>query len=135
MRFQDWPIRLDTFTREAKSKPFIWGEWDCALAAASCIEALTGQDACSEYRGKYKTADGAARMLLKVSGGGLKEAFTRFLGNPMDSPLMAQRGDICLFETDLGEAVGWCTGPQIAAAGPDGMSIVPLRSAKMAWRV
>ncbi|CAB4176645.1 hypothetical protein UFOVP1672_29 [uncultured Caudovirales phage] len=135
MRFQDWPSRLDTFTREASEKKFEWGVWDCGLSAAKCVEALTGVDAASEYLGKYSTAEGSVRTLKKVSGGGLREAFTRLLGEPLESPKLAQRGDICLFETPLGDAVGWCIGPSIAATGPDGLTYTRLKNADIAWRV
>ena len=135
MRYQDWPVRLDAFTREAMELKFEWGRWDCGLAAAKCVEALTGIDACSEYYLEYSTAEGAAERLQEVSGGGLIEAFTRLLGEPLPSPRLAQRGDICIIDTPLGDAAGWCIGPQVAVVGLDGLKFASIKSAKTAWRV
>lgn len=111
----------------------MWGTWDCCLAAADEVQAITGIDFAKDYRG-YTDKAGAYRALQRVCQGGVREAATRELGQPQPA-LMAQRGDVCLVSTELGEALGWCIGSKVACAGPTGLTFIPLKQALVSWRV
>lgn len=134
IRFEDWPNRLAEFMKGAEKRPFSWGEWDCCLLAADCVLALTGTDPASDVRGRYTTRLGAAR-LIKGDFPGLIRRITATHGMAEINPRLAQRGDVCLVDSPMGEALGICVGAWIACAGPDGLTLLPLKSAICAWRV
>ena len=121
-----------------RGTPFEWGENDCALFACDVLLEATGQDFAAPFRGRYKSAVGAARVLKKFSGGGLEataEKIARDEGHAEVAPLMAQRGDMVLVEAEAGPALGVCLGEAAAVAGQEGMIMVPARSWLRAWRV
>lgn len=138
-----WQGDLGVYLQQCEARAFAWGEFDCALFAADWVLRLTGFDAAAEYRGRYRTAGGAARRLKAVTGGGLAEAATQALGEQLASPAMARRGDVVLLqaETPEGEAhalgVVDETGMAIAvptAAGA-GITRYPVERAVTAWAV
>jgi hypothetical protein len=131
MRFENWPSLLADFLVD--EKPFEWGVRDCSLFAADAVLCITGTDPAKGYRGRYKTAIGAAR-LQKMYGGlsGLVEK----AGLEEIAPLKAQRGDVVLIDTPLGEALGVIDmSGRIAGQGPEGITRYLLSSARRAWRV
>lgn len=134
-RREDWPERLAEWVAGALRKPFAWGRHDCALAAADCVLAMTGEDLAAEYRGRYEDRAGALRALAEIAGGGVEEAAQKALGPALANPLMAQRGDVAMVETAEGPALGICLGREIAVAGPDGLAMVEITAARKAWRV
>jgi len=138
-RYEDWPRRLDDFLQAASERPFSWGERDCCTLAADAVQAMTGDDPYTLWRGKYKSARGAARIVAKA--GGLVGLWTQLLGQPV-APLMARRGDVVVVG-GVACAPGWSeaagvvdlTGMWIACAGPAGLVSLPLSAAVAAWRV
>lgn len=130
MRLADWPVRLAACIEAARFVPFAWGVHDCCTFADDAVIAVTGQSRMAGLRGKYSTARGAAGVMRRH--GGLDGAVTRMLGDPVPR---ARRGDVVLFESLLGPALGVCVGPQIAARGPDGLVLLDMSAAQMAWRV
>lgn len=130
MRVQNWPELLADFDASARARPFKWGEWDCALMSADWIKTCTGVDPAETYRGRYKTAKGAARILRK----GLLE-FCRGFGFEEVRPMMAQRGDIAMIGIEGRESLGVVMAGYVLAPGIDGSVRVPLKMAATAWRV
>lgn len=131
-RVEGWERLLWEAIEEARAKPFVWGEHDCATWAFDVRRLLTGQDAASAWRGKYRNGKAAARFLRQ----GLKMAThsdlaTSILGAPLASPLLAQRGDIVL----LGDAFGVCVGSDCAYLSPEGLTFRPITETDLAWRV
>ncbi|MBC2731386.1 hypothetical protein [Thiobacillus sp.] len=132
-RVETWPQVLAEFLADA-DRPFEWGTWDCGLMAANCVQAMTGVDIAAEFRGRYKTAKGARRVMRGAMG----EMMTRVAatyGMPEIDIRLAQRGDMVMIETPLGEALGICTGPTVACTGPDGLVFRPMSRALRAWRI
>jgi hypothetical protein len=70
--------------------PFAWDGHCCVIHAADAVLAQTGVDKLAAYRGRWKTARGAARLLTRL--GGMEAAVSTVL-TPV-SPAMAQRGDV-----------------------------------------
>lgn len=133
-RAENWPEILLATVEDRRSKPFAWGENDCALFAADCVLAMTGEDFAAPFRGRYSTAAGSLKALKKFGGGSLESTATAALGEPI-SPRLAQRGDVVLFAAVDGPALAVCIGEQAAAAGPDGITWVPMDLWLKAWRV
>jgi hypothetical protein len=135
-RYPDWPTRLAARLDEVRHLPFAWASNDCCSYAAGAVLAITGVDHMEPHRGKYKTKVGAARMLAKA--GGLEGWVRRCLGEPLQAPAMAMRGDVVMFaqpEPYGPHALGICVGPHIAAPGEHGTQLLPMSVATLAWRV
>lgn len=134
-RVTDWPAQLDAAVEAARRRPFEWGTHDCALWAASVVQALTGVDHAAGLRGRYRSAAGALRLLAKR--GGLAVLATRALGAPIDVR-HAQRGDLVLAcqPLDAGmPALGICLDTRAAFTGAAGLVYRDLLECEAAWRV
>ena len=134
----DFAERLHAALGEARGRPFHWGRNDCALFACDVVAAATGVDYAAPFRGRYRTAAGAARALRRFAGGGLEAAAEKITqDNKLEEvpPLMAQRGDFVLMDETAGPALGVCLGETFVAAGPSGTVTLPLTRARRAWRV
>lgn len=138
VRLPDWPERLAAALDEARSRPFAWGAHDCGLFACDLIRAMTGADPACDLRGSYASRSGACRALRRLAGGGLEPAVAalaeRFVA-PEIPPVLAQRGDACLLDLEHGLTFAICCGTHAAAAGPEGLAMVPMARARRAWRI
>ncbi|MFQ5783616.1 MAG: hypothetical protein ACE5H8_02180 [Alphaproteobacteria bacterium] len=131
----DWPERLARTVRAAQGRRFAWGGHDCALFVCDCILAMTGCDPAARFRGRYRTARGAARALRRIAGVATLDALaTRLLGAPVPVAT-AKRGDIVLLDTDDGPALGVVIGARAAFTSPRGLAFVPVSAPRRAWRV
>jgi hypothetical protein len=93
----DKATKLHAYLDSMAGEPFRWGINDCCLFAANWIRELRGVDPYKDYRGKYETALGAARLIKQ--GGGLDQASCVKMaeaGFKEVNPNFAQRGDVCL---------------------------------------
>ena len=134
-RHPNWPELLAGKIDAARTSPFIWGENDCCLFAADCVEIMTGIDLAGDYR-NYKTKAEALRLLKKYGGvAGIAEAIAKQHSILEIQPLNAQRGDVCLFDIGRGDTLGVVAGEHIFAPGPDGLVGFPLEQAVRAWRI
>lgn len=116
-RVPNWPEVLAEQVEAHRSKSFEYGENDCALFAASIVQALTGVDLSAGQRGHYSTALGAKRRIN--AAGGMRALAAGLTEKPVN---LAQRGDVVLAMSDGQETFGvvvgggyWC------APGPDGL--------------
>jgi len=132
-RSSDWPERLDEVIRNAKAKPFKWGEHDCCIFVSDCIEAMTGESFGKETRGKYSTAAGALKILKKTEGvDGVYELAEKYL----KPSVRVRRGDVVGFNNDgdclLGVAVA---GKAVFLTPIEGIVVFKLESCEKVWRV
>lgn len=79
-------------------KPFVWGDADCGCAMAAVVEAMTGVDPISEWRGHYGTDRRATFRYFRTlgfSGWGdaVHHAFKRHGWTKID-PRAARVGDV-----------------------------------------
>lgn len=137
MRFADWPSRLDGVIRGAAKRPLSYGEHDCCLFVADAVFAMTGIDAAAPFRGKYRSALAAYRLLAPMGGivGAVTTIATQYRFEEVP-PLFAQRGDVVLVR-NAGRLLLGVVAPNghIAATGYDGIVFLPLSHAVNAWRV
>lgn len=132
MRVDDWPTALFELVEEYRFKEFQWGEHDCCLFAADCCIAVCGKDPAESYRGKYTTEIGAKRA-LKQQHGSVEAAFDACFAR-VDANL-AQRGDVVLFDGDLGPTAGIQGAEGVVwSVGLNGLAIIK-PDVKVAWRV
>lgn len=133
MRFKDWQHRLIAYMHDSVRRPFEEGKHDCALFAASAVDAMTGHDYAAPYRGRYKTTKGGYRILRKdgfenhvaLAAAHLEEI----------APAFARPGDLAVIPTDEGPSLGVVQGERVYCLGPTGLGLLPLSSATRAFRV
>lgn len=137
-RVEDWPLRLAHWEVRARRAAFVWGAWDCCLAAATWIEAARGFDPAASFRGRYAAAEEARSLMSEFAGGGVLETahmIARQFGFPEIPILRAQRGDVAVMTTTLGPTLGVCTGAHVILPALVGAVTLPLRQAHAAWRI
>ena len=133
-RLPGWERRLLGAVAAARDRPFRWGQHDCATFAFDLRRDLTGgDDVASLWRGRYRTAQGAVRVMRRLGWSSLQAAGCDLLGDPLPSVHLAQRGDLVLADTGLG--FGVCLGARAAGLAPEGLVLVQLSSCALAWRV
>lgn len=130
MRFQDWPERLVAFIDFRRNDPFAWGTRDCVALANDWIEECTGTRPLNAVHKTQKEAEALIKSL-----GGLESAISQYLGDPREFPLSAQRGDVCLFDGDMGPAMGVVIGAEFAAQGKNGLLSFPITMMRVSWAV
>lgn len=142
-RHRDWEVRLAAAIEAARFTEFVWGEFDCALAMADLVEAMTGTDPGARFRGRYKTARGAAGALRRYGAGTLEATMTAVFGKPVPRAF-ARRGDAATVALDAGldERFGHAAGivgldgVSVHVAAPErGLIRLPLRLAAQGWKV
>lgn len=61
----DWRSRLTAHLNSLSRSPFAYGENDCGLFAAGCVEVKTGTDLAARYRGLYQSLKDGLKLLRK----------------------------------------------------------------------
>lgn len=132
MRHQDWQIRFEAFIAQRRAAPFAWGQNDCALFAADCVRAITGQDPAPPGLRLHKTKKQALRALERH--GGLHSIATRALGQPVPAS-QAGVGDVVLVKVGKRDALAICNGQSAFGPSARGLVAVGMDAATLAWRV
>lgn len=111
MRRSDWQSRLEDTLDEWRQVPFVPGETDCAYFAADCVQAVTGEDYFSRFRGQYNSMREAAELVRNVGGyDRLFDVLRGIFGEPV-GVTYAQRGDLMyMLEGIGGPSMGVCVG-------------------------
>lgn len=133
MKKHNWQTDFLKMVGDKATEPFVWGKNDCAMFAADAVQLICGTDFASEFRGKYKTEVGAKRSIAK-QGGIVEILNSKLEAIPVD---FSQRGDLVLFDGDLGSTLGIYWHGGVFAAGPDGVVLIDAIHHKItnAWRV
>ena len=140
-RTDDWAERLAAFVEERQKLAFEWGPNDCVTHAADAVQAMTGEDPLGPLRGAW--SDEASARLALAEHGGLQAAVTGVMGDPLATPMLAQRGDVVLVRlrgvTDDAsdtELLAICLGARwCAPAERYGAVRGPMSQAVVAWPV
>lgn len=130
MRIQGWEARLSAYIRVATSRPFSWGQHDCALWCAGWVKECTGEDYADEWIGQYSDEDEAV-SLIRSRG---FDSFAAIADAHLEAKpvMLAQRGDIVLRANG---ALGICNGRVSHFIAPNGMIQEPTLSCIHAWKV
>lgn len=132
-RLPDWPERLANLLRTTAILPFAWGRRDCCTFAADAVLAVTGVDPLQGLRGAWADRRSAVQVLRSL--GGLRDAVTQRLGQPMPWPACAWRGDIVLVRQGGKPALAVCAGADCVGPAAQGAVRVPMTQALAAWSV
>ena len=93
---------------------------------------MTGEDPAAAFRGHYKTKLGAAKALKKIGAGDIESTLTEILGEPIKTH--AQKGDICLVDTEEGPTAGVIYSRVIWVPGPAALQALKQQPIKV-WRI
>ena len=104
MRISAWEDALVNYIAIKRHEPFDYGVNDCCLFAAGAVEAITGEDHMSEFRGKYDSLKTSLIAIRDIGAGTLEATMDgKFpevgIGN-------AQRGDLAFFDDSIGVVMG-----------------------------
>lgn len=142
-RLEHWATRsLHDFLKSTMHTPFAWGSNDCALFAANGIKAMTNTDIAFEFRGKYTTKIGALKAIKTITGGTTPEDAVAYCANKFGlkeriHPLMAQRGDLVVFD-NAGEVIAGLVhlnGRSVVSVSDKGTVILPITCVTRSWSV
>ncbi len=125
-------LQIAGLLAEYQRAPFQWGTVDCCQFVRAALRVTTGRDIPIR---PYKTERGALRALAAL--GGYDGAMRAYGAEPLERPLLAQRGDVVLVPAPglFEGALALCTGLAAHAAGPDGLSAIVQSKWLRAWRV
>lgn len=119
VRRHDWRSRLSAVIEGALKRPFEWGRHDCGLFAADAVMSMTGTDHAAAWRGRYRTAIGALRLLRRS---GYEDHVACVAAHLAEiHPTLASVGDVAVVASDDGPALGVWTGPGVAVPGHSGL--------------
>lgn len=132
-RTGDWEQALSQYLAERETKPHKYGTHDCALFGAGAVMAMTGVDPAAEFRGKYQSAAGATKALIKYGAGTLEATMDAKF--PLIPIGFARRGDLVFYEGNVG--VMWFGFALFAGQEGDFEGLVKIERAKLqkAWAV
>jgi len=147
-RRKDWVTRLDAYFKRSASKPFDWPSHNCLTFGMGAVTEQTGTDPLASWRalapwnGEWTTRQRAYAMIRKFAGSDDLGAVVSKLLTPLGAeevpPGLARRGDLVLFPTAEGPAVGIVdlSGRGIKGLHPvQGFSYAPVQHATRAWRI
>lgn len=124
--------KITEYLRENKNRPFKWGDFDCCLFACDIVTLQGGDDFAKDVRGHYKTEIGAKRTLTKCFGS-IEDAFSSLTEVEVN---FVQRGDLVLFETELGKTMTMRWADGFWAVGESGLGLIADTTKPIkAWRV
>ena len=132
-RLPDWRGRLSACIDASLQRPFEWGVHDCALFAADAVLAMTGTDVAVGWRGRYRSAAGAKRILRKTGYLDHGSMAGTLLGEI--PPALAVVGGVAVVEGPDGPALGVVLGATIAVPGTDGLGFLPRSEALRTFHV
>jgi hypothetical protein len=133
-RRSDWRTALHESVEASRREPFSWGRFDCAIFAADCIRAMTGEDIAASFRGTYSDAKSAVRVLKKA---GFQDLVGMAEFHLEEIPAISARdGDIAAFESDeTGWTLGVFIGERVISRGLEALGTVDRSRVNRAFRV
>lgn len=132
-----WQTRLITTVNKLKETPFAWGQNDCCIFVAKCLDAQYGTNIAEGIIGQYSTELGSKRFMLeKAKSTYLPTMLDVYITQRVDKKY-AQRGDVVTFNGDLGLTAGVLWTGIVWAMGPNGVETFPLNKIEITdiWRM
>lgn len=141
-KLPDWESRLNGWIDRAQNTPFVWGRFDCCLAMADAVLAMTGIDIAQGWRGRCTDMESAVRLVCRETGetsfiAAIDAILVRAGLRCLTSPAFACRGDVVMAEAKHGPTWGVVdlTGRRAVYAAQAGIEWAKLGLARRAWAV
>lgn len=134
-RTEDWRRRLGEYVDSIRTSEYDFGQLDCWLFCAGCVEAMTGVDPAQKQRGRYKTAKSALSIIRRAKTQNIADfAALQFEEQP---PVFANIGDIMAIPTDdaFGFSLGVLNGERVLVVTPKGIDTRDRGEATRSFRV
>ena len=135
-RIKTWRGALHEAIEQHRRKAFAFdSQSDCAMFAADCVLAMTGEDLAADFRGRYSTQTGAIRVLKAEGFNSLADLVASHLEDI--HPIRARVGDVAFISDDspFGGALGIVIGENVATCHSAGIGSVPRTLMTRAFRV
>lgn len=104
MRISTWEEALSNYIVTKRHEPFEYGVNDCCLFASGAVDAMTGEDPMSEFRGKYDSLKTSLIAIRDIGAGTLEATMDGKF--PEVEIGHAQRGDLAFFNDSVGVVMG-----------------------------
>lgn len=142
-RHPQWRKRLEHMIDQVERNPFDYGPDDCGPGwAGAAIVAVLDRDVAAPFRGRYRTALGALRLMRKSGHNNLADLLRALLleatGDDCEiHPANARLGDLMAVpdETGFRFLLGICNGERILVRRPEGKGTMERTAATRAWRL
>lgn len=134
-RYVDWQTRLHRYLCDSKARVMRPGHHDCCLFGAGAIQAQTGTDIASPYRGRYSTFAGGRRVLRRD---GYLDHIALIAAHLPEAPVArGVAGDVAILPTEDGPAVGILgDGGAVYVLHPSGgISLAPMEPVQRLFKV
>ena len=132
-RHDHWKARLAAHIAAHARTAYRPGQHDCILFAGGARAAVRGEDLAGPFVGRYSTLEDGFKLLESL---GYDDHVAAITSGLEEIPVAyAAEGDLVELEGIDGiAAMGVVAGEHIYALTPRGAGVVPLTSAKRAWR-
>ena len=134
-RKPDWESALVQWLQQAIKTPFVWGQFDCVLAAADAVNAQTGYDFATAYRGCYSTDKGALKQLKRRGYESVFDVVAKALDGEAVAPAQLQRGDIGGATLPTGKTLGLIWADRLWLPSEKGLTPVSMQQVECGWRL
>lgn len=133
-RLPDWRPRLSTYLTATGARSFRPGSHDCALFVAGAVEAMTGADVATKWRGTYFSLDDGQAALERAGFADHVALVAAHL--PEVHPALAVVGDLAALPGANGRAaLGIVQGASVYVLQPSGMALVNRLHIERAFRL
>ena len=132
-RLDNWQTNLSDLIRKREAEPFDIVSFNCLMWALEGIEAVIGDDYYKPFRGKFKTAKGAAKILRAKGKVDTSAAYLEALLGEQKHMAFVRKGDIVVADVSdpalilpsdvalFGPPVGICYGEISYFVGETGL--------------
>jgi len=133
-RVDNWPSKLATLIESNRHRKFRWGQFDCCIWAAMCVDVMRDDNLVDRIKSEYKNKTEAVEFLARF--GSTESAITEYLGEPQNLN-MTSRGDVVVIDytRDGYNAAGVFDGEAVLVTGPKGLMRVSRDHIVKSWRV
>lgn len=129
-RLRDWRPRLVAYLETVREQPFVYGQHDCALFVAGAVQAMTGEDLATAYRGRYQSLKTGLKLITGSHIDLVRATFDEI------APPFAQIGDIAVIGEVGTPALGIFEGESVMVLRDGGgLGLMPRAAATFAFRV
>ena len=132
---------LTKFVARRMKAPYVWGANDCALFAADGLQAQTGEDVATDFRGKYTDEAGAYAAVKSITGGATIADAAAWCASKAgmterEHPLLRlSRGDLVIVKLLDKEMAGLVSlsGSGVMVPGDKGLMSLPIANVTRSW--